>query len=123
MYANDNSSMRAIRDKMKELGLKGTGRNHNPLSTGMICHTLKNPFYYGMMRIKGELYPHKYQPLISKALFDKVQQIRNGHHKKSFKYAGKPFIFRGMIKCADCGCTITPETTKGHIYYHCTNSA
>ena len=34
---------------------------------------------------------------------------------------GKSFIFRGLIKCADCGCTITPEKTKGHIYYSCTN--
>ncbi len=75
------------------------------------------------MRVKGELYPHKYEPLISKELFDKVQQVRLGYHKKLFKYAGKPFIFRGMIKCADeqCGCTITAETHKGHNYYSCTN--
>ena len=26
-----------------------------------------------------------------------------------------------MIKCADCGCTITAETHKGHNYYSCTN--
>ncbi|MGB4254059.1 MAG: zinc ribbon domain-containing protein [Minisyncoccales bacterium] len=44
-----------------------------------------------------------------------------GHHKKTFKYASKPFVLRGMIKCADCGCTITPETSKGHIYYSCIN--
>jgi len=88
----------------------------------MINWVLRNPFYYGMMRIKNELYPHKYEPLISKELFDRVQQVRTGYHKKPFKYASKPFIFRGLIKCADCGCTITPEIKKGkYHYYSCTN--
>lgn len=73
------------------------------------------------MRIKGEIRPHKYPPLISKELFDKCQEVMTGYHKKPFKYASKPYIMRGLIKCADCGCTITPETAKGHIYYSCTN--
>jgi len=44
-----------------------------------------------------------------------------GYHKKPFKYLAKPFIFRGLIKCKECGCTVTPEMHKGHIYYSCTN--
>jgi len=121
MYATGSSSMRVIRDEMEKIGLKSNTKNPKLLSVSQIEHILKNPFYYGIMRIKGKLYPHKYQPLISKALFDKAEEIRVSYHKKPFKYASKPFIFRGMIKCADCGCTITPETTKGHIYYSCTN--
>ncbi|MCM8804392.1 MAG: zinc ribbon domain-containing protein [Candidatus Omnitrophica bacterium] len=74
-----------------------------------------------MMKYKNQLYPHKYPPLISKFLFDKCQEVMAGYHKKPFKYLSKPFIFRGLIKCADCGCTITPEMHKGHIYYSCTN--
>ena len=43
-------------------------------------------------------------------------------NKKPFQYAAKPFIFRGLMKCAECGCTITPEIKKGKfIYYSCTN--
>ena len=121
MYATGNSSMRTIRNEMEKIGLKSNTKNPKSLSVSQIEHILKNPFYYGMMRIKHQLYPHKYQPIISKELFDKVQEVRTGYHKKPFKYASKPFIFRGMIKCADCGCTITPENAKGHIYYSCTN--
>jgi len=120
-YATGNSSMRTIRDETKKMGLKSNTKNPKPLSVSQIEHILRNPFYYGVMRIKDELYSHKYQPLISKELFDKAQQVRSGYHKKLFKYASKPFILRGLIKCADCGCTITPETAKGHVYYHCTN--
>ena len=121
MYATSNYSLLLIRDEMKKLGLKGTTQSDKPLTKSMIYNILKNPFYYGMMRIKGELYPHKYQPLISKSLFDKCQEVMLGYHKKPFKYASKPFVLRGLIKCADCGCTITPETARGHIYYSCTN--
>src|SRR5688572_3909880 len=36
------------------------------------------------------------------------------------KYAGKPYIYRGLLRCNDCGLAITPEKHKGHVYYHCT---
>ncbi|HCR15264.1 MAG TPA: hypothetical protein DIU29_03475, partial [Candidatus Jacksonbacteria bacterium] len=30
------------------------------------------------------------------------------------------FAFSGFMRCGKCGCLITAETQKGHIYYHCT---
>ena len=121
LYATGNYSLRIIKDKMEKAGLKSNTINPKPLTISMIYHTLNNPFYHGYMRVKGQLHPHKYPPLITRLLFNKAQAISAGWHKKPFKYAAKPFILRGMIKCADCGCTITPETAKGHTYYSCTN--
>ncbi len=124
LYATGNYSIRTLTKEMNQLRLRPTRKNSKPLTDGVIYATLQKPFYYGMMKVKGELYPHKYQPLISKELFDKVQQVRLGYHKKPFKYAAIPFALRGMIKCADerCGCTITPEMHKGKfVYYSCTN--
>jgi len=72
------------------------------------------------MQVKGKLYPHRYPTLISKNTFEKVQDVKNGYKKKKFKYAGKPYIYRGLIRCAQCGLAITPEKHKGHVYYHCT---
>jgi len=51
------------------------------------------------MKAKGELLPHKHEPIISYDLFQKAQEVRLGHNKKPFQYAAKPFIFRGMISC------------------------
>ncbi|PIR37294.1 MAG: hypothetical protein COV34_03280 [Candidatus Zambryskibacteria bacterium CG10_big_fil_rev_8_21_14_0_10_42_12] len=121
MYATGNYSLLLIKDEMKESGLKGNTKLNKPLTKSMIFHILRNSFYYGMMKIKGELYQHKYEPLISKFLFDRCQAVRESYHKKPFKYAGKAFVLRGLIKCAVCGCTITPEEQKGHNYYSCTN--
>ena len=82
---------------------------------------LKRHFYYGVMEVKGKLYPHCYPPIISKELFDTVQHVKDGFNKKTrVKYAGRPYIYRGLIRCAHCGLAITPEKHKGHVYYHCT---
>ena len=56
-------------------------------------------------------------------LFQKAQAVRLGNNKKPFQYASKPFIFRGMISCGNCGCLVSPEIKKGkYIYYNCTNA-
>jgi site-specific DNA recombinase len=31
-----------------------------------------------------------------------------------------PYFYRGLIRCASCGCMVTPEKHKGLVYYHCT---
>ncbi len=89
-------------------------------SVSQIDQIFNNPFYYGQMLIKGTMYPHRYPPLVTKALFDQVQQTKSGFNKKPFKYAGKPYIYRGLMRCDECGLAITPENHKGIVYYHCT---
>ena len=122
MYATGNYSMSVIGIKMKKLGLTNNSKSHKLLCTSQIEWILRNPFYYGQMRTKGTLYQHHYEPLISLYLFNKVQEVKKNWHKKPFKYAGKPVIFRGIIKCAECGCLITPEIKKGkYTYYSCSN--
>ncbi|HUX48636.1 MAG TPA: recombinase family protein [Dehalococcoidia bacterium] len=107
-------SMLQVRDKLKEdFNLE--------FSKGYIDAILKNPFYAGNMLYAGKEYPHKYECIISRELFDKVQEIKAGYNKKHSKYAGLPYAYRGLIKCSDCGCAITPERKKDrYIYYHCT---
>lgn len=93
------------------------------LALSMIDHILNNTFYYGVMFAKEKYQPHKYQPIITKELFDRCQAIRKGWGKKPFQYASKPFIFRGLLRCAKCGCAMSPEIKKGkYVYYSCTNA-
>jgi hypothetical protein len=32
----------------------------------------------------------------------------------------KPYLYRGVFTCGECGCFITTETQKGHNYLRCT---
>jgi hypothetical protein len=121
LYATGNYSTKTIRNEITKIGLKSSV--NKPLALSMVDHILNNPFYYGEMKSKGKLYPHKYKPIINKELFNRCQSIRKSWGKKPFQYAAKPFIFRGLLRCANCGCAMSPETAKGkYIYYSCTNA-
>ena len=117
LYATGNHTLESVGAKLRDAGLIGT-RGGLP-DTRTIELILKNPFYYGVFKYKGELYEGSHPPLIPKSLFDKVQTVfisRNKPHnpKKDL------FVFRGFIRCGECGCLVTAETQKGFHYYHCT---
>lgn len=113
LYAMQSYSMDLLRKKInKDYSLNW--------SKGYIDKVLKDQFYTGIMTWKDKQYPHRYTPIVTKTLFDKVQEIKAGFHKKPFKFAGKPFFYRGLLRCGHCGLAITPEEQKGHAYYHCT---
>ena len=138
-YATGSHSLQSIWYKARELGLTSKEKNHyksSPkfgkrtfISRNKIEDILKNPFYYGMMKIKGKLIPHIYEPIISKALFDKVQEVFKSKSREVFshqqEYKAIQFAFRGLIKCETCGCAITPEQHfkkgKKYIYYKCSH--
>lgn len=120
VYGQGNSSMIMLAKQMKEEGLRSL--KGKALSVSMIEQILKNPFYYGLMRLKGSEHPHKYEKLISEEIWHRAEAVREGWHKKPFKYAAKPFIFRGLIQCASCGSTITPQRQREtNVYYNCCN--
>jgi len=121
LYASGKYSMRGLAKIMQEKGLTNH-RTNTPISTSQVEQVLKNPFYYGIMKIKDRTYPHQYDPLIPLSLFNKAHEVIASYNKQNFKRTNKPYIFRGLIKCQECGCAISPEIKKGkYVYYHCTN--
>lgn len=72
------------------------------------------------MRWNGETYEAKHEPIISKGIFDRVQEVMRG--KTAPHYRRHTFKFTKMLKCAECGYTISGEIQKGHIYYACKHS-
>ena len=94
-------------------------RQGDPLSRSQYHRLLRNPIYYGLIDFKGELYQGKHEPLISKALFDAVAIVVN-EKSKSHNPKLKPYLYRGMCHCGECGRLVTIETQKGHNYLRCT---
>lgn len=127
LYATDQYSLETIRLKMAELGLKT--EKEKPLYKSNIERILRDSFYCGIAISKkyNLSYSHKYPRLITKELFDKCQQILNKRNKKVYKARSKDFIFKGLLKCPNCGCSMSPEVKtkkngKQFIYYSCTNA-
>ena len=116
LYSSGNYSVKAITEKMDKEGLKTP--SGGKLYPSRIHMLLQEPFYYGKIVWQGKVYEGKHKPIISKALFDKVQsklkrQIQNPQFKKHLP------VFKAKIKCSECGGTITWEKQKGHWYGHC----
>jgi DNA invertase Pin-like site-specific DNA recombinase len=114
-------SLAALRDFSYRLGLRS--REGKKLSKTALWNLLTNPYFYGVIRYNDRLYTEKIQhdPLISKMLFDRVQEAL-GRSRKG-KYRRHLYAFGGCVMaCGDCGCPITAERQKGRVYYHCTKS-
>jgi DNA invertase Pin-like site-specific DNA recombinase len=117
LYATGDYTLKQVRETINGIGF--TGKYGEPAAISTIQNVLQNPIYYGLFRYNGELYEGKHEPIISKALFDKCQEVmRNKSRPKKPKY--KPFLYRGMIRCGECGGLITMEEQKGHHYLRCT---
>jgi len=122
-FATGEYTLTKIQSKMFSLGL--VGKEGNPLHLSTIQSILTNPFYYGHFKYRGELHQGSHKPMISKKLFDKIQEtlILNGKPRK--KRGPKNFQFLNFAVCGECGYTITAErkikkSGRKYHYYHCT---
>ncbi len=118
MYATGGYSVREVREFLRNAGL--VGRNQKKaLSIGNCHYMLRNPIYYGVIRYYGEIYEAKHEPIISKTVFDRCQELLKNKSKPK-KRGFKPYVYRGIFRCETCGCFITTETQKNHNYLRCT---
>jgi len=124
-FATGNYTLTKIQDKMFSLGL--VSNNGKPLHLSTIQHLLTNPFYYGHFRYRNEIHQGSHKPMVSKKLFDKIQQALkdNGKPRKKQK---REFLFRNFAKCKECGYMITAEqhikkSGLRFVYYRCTKKS
>ncbi|NQU99558.1 MAG: recombinase family protein [Parcubacteria group bacterium] len=129
--ANEQLSGRKVCRWLKD-DLDFKTKNGKNLSLANIYRLLKTTFYYGMFeypRGGGNFYTGKHSPIISKDLFDRVQQqiSLESHIREN----NKEFAFTKLLKCGLCGSGITADekfkklkdgSTKKYIYYGCTRS-
>ena len=126
LYATDQDSLETIREKISELGLRTL--KENKLSKSGVENILKDTFYCGTaVSKKYGSYAHKYPRLITRELYDKCQQVRTKRNRMPYKAVSRDYIFKGLLKCQNCGCSMSPETKikpngKTFTYYSCTNA-
>lgn len=98
-----------------------------PLSTSCIYKFFTNSFYAGVFEWNGEQYQGRHTPMMTLGEYDRIQSILGAKGKPRSKR--HEFAFTGLIRCGDCGCSVTAETkrkllAKGeeryYTYYHCT---
>ncbi|MDO8240722.1 MAG: recombinase family protein [Candidatus Moranbacteria bacterium] len=119
LYSTGLYSIDQLTEKLNNEGLRSL--HSQRVQPSIIGRMLNNPIYYGWFEWKGQLCPGKHAPIISKDIFDKVDEIMFPQRVMKRKDKRK-FTFRGLLRCGECGLKITAEVRKGHTYYRCTKS-
>src|SRR3989344_2572038 len=129
IYSRGNSRLEDIGNFLYQKGVKSLEGNR--LHKDRVKYILSNPFYYGHFSYGGEIHEGKHIPLISKKLFDKVQEVikERGHPMKP---RNEPKAFCGLLHCATCGMMITAEdkikiqkngNVHKYAYYRCSKKS
>lgn len=110
--------------------IKFKTKNGKPLTLSNVYIILKSPFYYGEFEYpkgSGNWYRGRHQPIITKELYDRVQEVIRfeGQARKE----NKEFAFTKLITCGLCGSGITADekfkklkdgSVNRYVYYGCT---
>ncbi|OGF25116.1 hypothetical protein A2303_02060 [Candidatus Falkowbacteria bacterium RIFOXYB2_FULL_47_14] len=101
----------------------------NELSKSTWYKILTNPFYAGVVVFNGVETKGKHKPMITISEYNRIQELLGLHGAKR-RPKEKNFIYSGIFKCGNCGCSITAEhktkfirskkKVKDYSYYHCT---
>ncbi len=87
-----------------------------PIST--VHKILGNRIYSGDFDFDGVTYLGTYEPIVSRKLWNQVQNILDLRHKRNTRT--RRFAFSGLITCGHCGRAMVGELKKGrYVYYHC----
>ena len=113
-YATGTHTLRDMMALAKLWGLRS--KNDKSLVRSHIHRILQDPFYIGMMTIKGQHHPHRYPCIIDESTFAKCQQVRANANKKPFKYADKPFVFSWLAQVQGLRLFLYQLHQKGTLY-------
>lgn len=114
-YATGTHTLQGMTVLAKRWGLYN--RSGKPLIRSQMHRILQDKFYIGIMTVCGNEYPHNYPPIVDEETFERCQRVRLNANKKPFKYKDKPFIFRGMVRCKECGNMFSSYIKKERYVY------
>lgn len=115
LYLEPGQNINTVTEEVSKSGL--VSRNGRPLCKSAIHKMLHNPFYIGTIQFDGHEYPGAHEPLLNKKLFYDVQaKLANGYNERVVEHDP---LFKGMLRCDNCGATVTWQLQKGRYYGAC----
>ncbi len=113
-------SLKKVLDLVKENGWTNP-KSGKPMSVNGIFYLLRNPVYAGQMVWGKKIYVSNHEAIISKELFDHAQGFTKEKIRKKILY--KEYFLKGLVKCSECGSSMTPCFTnkkkRRYYYYKC----
>lgn len=118
-FKHGNHTLTSISERLSFWGLvSGTGKL---LCKAIIKKMLTNKAYIGIIEHNGECFEGSFPAIVSKATFDKVQEVLKLRARPRHSKISHGFPFVGLFRCGECGAMITAQYAKGkYMYYRCT---
>ncbi len=125
-YATGQFSLPEVAERANADGLRS--KSGNLLQRSTIEQIIKNPFFIGKLRCKGEVIDGEHVPLIDDTLFARCRAVlsEHGHHssRKRIPENHAKFFLKKFLRCGMCGYDkITGECATGrskrYDYYRC----
>jgi len=121
-FAEGKHTLQSLADRMSFWGM--VSRKGKKLGNHTVHRILTNPVYIGLIVYKGETYEGKFKPIVSRAIFENVQEVLKLKSKPRKHKKSHIFPFRGLLKCGECNAAITAQYAHGnggtYRYYRCT---
>ena len=119
-YASGDYSLKEITQAYKDSGLVFR-RSKKPLPVSSIHRMLQTRIYCGEFDWKKKTYLGSHEAIVSKDLWEKVQEVLKRKNQSKGKNTKHSFSYSGLVNCGHCGCQMVGEIKKGkYVYYHCT---
>lgn len=118
-------SLRMVHQKVLEEGLVPS-QSVRKFYDSLVEKILKNSFYMGEFVWAGEKFQGKHRPLVSKRVWDAVQNSFISKASPTFRLRKRPGgALSGFMKCS-CGCVVTYDpkdkpSGRHYDYYRCAN--
>ncbi|MBW2063361.1 MAG: recombinase family protein [Deltaproteobacteria bacterium] len=119
MYLTGNYSAIEIADILYQKGLRS--RTGKKICNSVMTDILRNPFYAGIMRWKGQEKVGKHKAMITLEEHRRILRIFSIHNHHACRRRKYNFLLRGFVFCNICGNRYTAERhpAKKVSYYHC----
>lgn len=121
LYATGNHTLETLTADLARRGLRN--KRGKVLRKTAVSYVLNNPFYMGLIRLRRtrETFKGIHEAIVQPSVFNRVQEVLSGRY--TTKSTQHEFLFRRILRCANCGLTISGERQKGHTYYRCHSQA
>jgi len=126
-YATGDYALGELVTMLEARGL--TGKPHRrqdtekPINKSMLGRVLRDVYYTGTVRYKGEMFPGNHEPLISQKLFDQVQDVLDAKNTSGTRRRVHDHHLKGNLTCKHCKTSVYltmaknrgQEPTRNHL--------
>jgi site-specific DNA recombinase len=122
LYATGEYSLAELQSELAAKGLTSPAARKPgaPPPVSAIARTLANPFYVGIVEWDGIEYPGKHKPLVTRNLFERVQEVLHSRNKAGVRERNHDHHLKGVLYCGECGRRLSLTLAKGrYLYFYC----